>query len=394
MGVEDPKVGLQVYLAGYPLGDPQFSLTQGIISKTAVPGATYWASVNNVLTHDATGNPGNSGGPLVDADGKIVGIHYASYKAADQYYAIGQKEADKVLKDLEAGKDVTSIGVNGQAVYGTLDDGSTISGIWVASVESGSPADKAGIEAGDIITQLEGEVLATDGTMETYCKVLRSHLPTDNLSVTVLRFATGELLEGELNGTPLEVAVNFFQQQLGSEVPSSGSTGTYSSYVTVTDDSNSIQVDIPAEWTDVDGSEWDATWTLDDGRQFDFTAAAINASTDLYSYNSGYDTPGMFFAASADMAKIGGYVQLLEGLRPWYENDCSLDGTYDYSDSVYEGKYDLWTKCGPNNNLVVALAARPIDNPYGFLIVVEVKIVSDADLDALDQILNTFDTTS
>lgn len=388
----DPAVGLQVYAAGYPLGEPQFSLTQGIISKAAAPGATSWASVNNVLTHDATLNPGNSGGPLVNDKGQVVGVNYAGNQA-NQYFAIGKTEADKVLKDLEAGKDVTSIGVNGEAVVGTLPDGSDISGIWVSSVKSGSPADKAGIQAGDIITQLEGEVVATDGTMETYCKILRSHLSTDTLSVTVLRWSTGEILDGEINGRILEVASNFFQQQLGNQAPANGSTGTYSSYVTVKDDSNSIQVDVPAEWTDVDGSEWDQTWTLDNGNSYNFTAASISASTDLTSYNNGYDTPGMFFAASADMAKIGGYMQLLEGLRPWYNSDCTLDGTYDYSDTVYEGKYDVWKNCGLNNTMVVSLAARPINDPTGYLIVVEVKIVTDADLDALDQILNTFNTT-
>ncbi len=387
-----PNVGLQVYAAGFPLGEPQFSLTQGIISKTAVPGATNWASVNNVLTHDATLNPGNSGGPLVDGNGNLVGVNYAGNQA-NQYFAIGKTEADKVLKDLEAGTNVTSIGVNGEAVVGTLPDGSDISGIWVASVKSGSPADKAGIEAGDIITQMEGEVLALDGTMETYCKILRSHMPTDTYSVDVLRWSSGQILEGELNGRELTVAVDFFQQQLGNQAPANSSSGTYASYVTVTDNSSSIQVDVPAEWTDVDGSPWDATWTLDNGSQYSFSAAAISASTDLAGYNNGYDTPGVFFAASADLAKIGGYVQLLAGIRGWYESDCTLDGTYDYSDAVYEGKYDLWTGCGSNGNMVVSLAGRPINDPTGFLFIVEVKITSDADLDALDQILATFDIT-
>ena len=47
-----------------------------------------------------------------------------------------------------------------------------ITGIWVASVESGSPADEAGVEAGDIITMLEGLVLATDGSMADYLSLI------------------------------------------------------------------------------------------------------------------------------------------------------------------------------------------------------------------------------
>ena len=51
------KVGTDVYAAGYPLGDPEFTLTRGIISKAQTNGKTNWASVNNVLEHDATINP-------------------------------------------------------------------------------------------------------------------------------------------------------------------------------------------------------------------------------------------------------------------------------------------------------------------------------------------------
>ncbi len=55
--------GLDVYAAGFPLGDPEFTLTRGIISKERADGETDWASVDWVVEHDATINPGNSGGP-------------------------------------------------------------------------------------------------------------------------------------------------------------------------------------------------------------------------------------------------------------------------------------------------------------------------------------------
>ena len=58
------KVGLDVYAAGFPLGDPEYTLTRGIISKARADGDTSWASLDYVLEHDARINPGNSGGPL------------------------------------------------------------------------------------------------------------------------------------------------------------------------------------------------------------------------------------------------------------------------------------------------------------------------------------------
>ena len=81
--------------------------------------------------------------------------------------------------------------------------------MWVSGVASGSPADDAGIEGGDIITSMEGVTLGADGTLADYCDVIRSHDGDAALSVEVLRFATGEVLRGQLNAEPLEVAATF-----------------------------------------------------------------------------------------------------------------------------------------------------------------------------------------
>ena len=203
---DEVKPGLEVYAAGFPLGEPEYNLTKGIISKSNANGDTDWASVKHVLGHDATINPGNSGGPLVTANGEVVGVNYSGRQDANQYFAICSDIAVPVIEQLKTGKDIDSIGVNGTAVRS--DDGS-LSGIWVASVKSGSPADKAGLKPGDIINQLEGLVLATDGTMKDYCDVIRSHSPTDTMSLSVIRYDTGELLEGQLNGRELAVTGNF-----------------------------------------------------------------------------------------------------------------------------------------------------------------------------------------
>jgi hypothetical protein len=200
------KTGLEVYLAGFPLGDPQFSLTKGIISKEKADGQTSWASLDYVLGHDATSNPGNSGGPLITSDAQVVGVNYASLKSANQYFAIDAKTAKPVVDELSKGKDIDSIGINGTAV---LSDDKTLSGIWVSSVKSGSPADKAGVKPGDILYQMESLVLATDGTMKDYCSILRTHKAEDTLSLSVIRYASGDFLEGQLNGRELAVTKKF-----------------------------------------------------------------------------------------------------------------------------------------------------------------------------------------
>ena len=224
-GAIDP--GMEIYLAGFPLGEPEFSLTKGIISKSNTSGDTSWTSISGgVLGHDATGNPGNSGGPLVTADGKVVGVHFASLSSANQYFAISEKTAQDVVPDLKKGKNVDSIGVNGSVV--STEDGS-ITGVWVASVASGSAADKAGVKAGDIITQLEGLVVGTDGTMADYCSVIRTHDPSSTLSLTVLRWSTGEILEGQLNGRELAVTGQMDTSSAGSSSTESSSSSSSSS---------------------------------------------------------------------------------------------------------------------------------------------------------------------
>jgi S1-C subfamily serine protease len=256
---QSPTVGLEVYTAGFPLGEPQYSLTKGIISKTNADGQTSWASLDHVLAHDATINPGNSGGPLVTANGQVVGINYAGAKSTDQYFAIDATTAEPIVNQLKTGVDIDSIGINGTAFVS--QDGS-FSGIWISSVKSGSPADKAGMKAGDILMQMEGLVLATDGTMKDYCDILRSHKSTDTLSVSVYRYSTGETLEGQLNGRLLAV--------VGTNLPANG---------TSTPSTTEQAPDFFTEEFDGDLSNWSYNVTSGDESQLTITPDSSNGGT-------------------------------------------------------------------------------------------------------------------
>jgi serine protease Do len=204
------EVGEEIYVAGFPLGDQEYSLTKGIVSKAKADGETDWASVDSVIEYDATTNPGNSGGPVVSKDGKVIAVHYAGNSDTRQAYGISRDEAKEVIDVLATGQDLDAIGVNGYAV--SNEDGS-VTGIWVSSVESGSPVDKANLQGGDIITKMEDLVLATDGTMSDYCDIIRSHDSGDVLDIQVLRYGQGQVLEGQLNGRELEVV---YQEQPGN----------------------------------------------------------------------------------------------------------------------------------------------------------------------------------
>ena len=379
-GKTDP--GVEVYSAGFPLGDPEYTLTKGIISKANAGGETGWASVDGVIEHDARIRGGNSGGPLLSADGKVVGINYAGSDQYDTNLAINSAKARPVIAQLQSGKDFESIGVNGTAI--SNEDGS-LTGIWVASVKSGSPADKTGLKGGDIITKLEGLVLATDGTMSSYCDILRTRSATDTYSLEILRFSTQEVLEGQINGRALEKTFSF-AEELPAEVqdaPQSTSNQTTGGYVTVQDDSAAIQVSIPASWSQVDGSNWYEEDVV--------IGASIIAAADLQGFLHGYYEPGMFYGVSDEIAKLGGYVQLLDAYRESYRADCELNGRYDYSDSAFEGKYDIYSKCLGESNTMVVLTARPIQNKTSMLVTLVVNMITDADFEALDEIIASFD---
>ena len=367
------RAGLDIYAAGFPLGDPEYTLTRGIVAKEQADGETSWASVDNVIQHDASTNPGNSGGPIVTEDGKVVAIHYANASGVTQYFAIARDEALEIIDQLREGQNVHSIGVNGTAV----SDGERLSGIWVSSVASGSPADNAGLKGGDIILRLEGLLLATDGTMADYCDILRSHNADDTLSLDVLRYETGERLEGQLNGRELEmVSVPVVPTSASSS--DEPDTLTYSGYTLIADDSLAIQVEVPVEWSDVDGSAW-----MSEGEQIGVT---VSASTDLVGFNDTYETPGMFFGASRALAAEYDVNGLLDALD--FSDDCTFDGRYEYDDGVYVGYYDLYIECGSAQSTIASIAAVPEDGT--FIVWVLTQLVNDRDVDAFGQIIDTF----
>jgi serine protease Do len=360
--------GLDIYAAGYPLGDPEYTLQEGIISKADADGETPWASIDRVLEHTAASLPGNSGGPIITADGQVVGVHYASNDAG-QRFAIAGDLAQPIVEQLRAGQNVDSIGINGEAILG---DG--FSGIWVASVESGSPADESGIEPGDLLTRMEGLLLATDGTMSDYCDILRSNDPDDVLSIEVYRTGTDEVLKGQLNGDPLEV-VTSLAAEVDTEDTGADDTG-YTDYVTITDDSGLIQVSVPAEWNDVNGTPWTVEGTE--------VGPGVSASTDLAGFFETWGVPGVFVGASALLGITPD--QYLDGVD--YSGSCTYEGRQPYDDGLYVGSYDYYSGCGDSGATFIVVAAEPADG--SFLVVVNVQALTQADLVAADEVFATF----
>ncbi len=322
-------VGMDIYVAGFPLGDPEFTLTKGVISKAKANGETSWSSVDSVIEYDASSNPGNSGGPVINSDGQVLGVHYAGNATTRQAFGISKDIAVDVIDQLQTGKDIDTIGVNGQAV-GT-EDGS-LTGVWVSSVKSGSPADQAGVQPGDIITMMENLVLATDGTMSDYCDILRSHQPTDTLSVEVLRWANGEVLDGQLNGRSLEVSATFNPGDGGNENGGSTSTETVNPNASASGDIYYA--------TDFDGGLGDWLYFLTNGSDDGFVAQTVDSNlkfqidqqnTWVYFYNDAVSMADVRIdTVAANLGRNNNNVSLLCRYSDagWYEFNIANNGEY------------------------------------------------------------------
>lgn len=165
---DDLKVGEEVVAIGNALGYGQ-SVTTGVVSaKNREVSLTDGAM--NLLQTDAAINPGNSGGVLINMDGQVVGINNAKLEDTSvegMGYAIPITTAKTILTDLmNAGsvstKDAAFLGVVGRDINESYSSALGIpSGIYVSQVVSGSPAEKAGISAGDVIVKFEGNNVST-----------------------------------------------------------------------------------------------------------------------------------------------------------------------------------------------------------------------------------------
>ena len=101
----------------------------------------------------------------LDAEGRIVGVNYSGIDSSDQNYAIAATDARPIIGELMAGNNVESIGINGGAV---LDEEAGMNGIWVASVESGSPADGSYLARILIQAVDERDLEAADQILSTF----------------------------------------------------------------------------------------------------------------------------------------------------------------------------------------------------------------------------------
>ena len=186
------QVGDPVVAIGSPFGLPE-TTTAGIVSAV---GRSITApnnfTISNAIQTDAPINPGNSGGPLLDATGAVLGlndqIQTSSGDSAGVGFATPANTDVQVANEIIAGKPVKHpyVGI-------CLDDNSTNAGAQIATradsatcptgpVVAGSPAAKAGLEPGDVITQIDGKAIPNSNT---FISVIGTYQPGNTVTLTV-----------------------------------------------------------------------------------------------------------------------------------------------------------------------------------------------------------------
>ena len=198
------QVGDEIVAIGNPLGELTFSMSEGIVScvnrEINVDGTPF-----NMIQITAAINEGNSGGPLFNIYGEVVGIVSAKYSSSSSGnsveglgFAIPMDDVRSMIKDIMENGQVTTrpyLGIS--AYYNSQPQVSGVSaGVYVESVEAGGPAEKAGLQAGDVITMIGSSIITNRDDISSLSKTYKAG---DTVTITYVRdgqVATTELTFG------------------------------------------------------------------------------------------------------------------------------------------------------------------------------------------------------
>ncbi len=217
------QVGDPVAAIGSPFGQEE-SLSVGVVSATdrSIESLTKFG-IDAAIQTDASINPGNSGGPLLNADAEVIGINQQINTTSGENAGVGfavpsnlvERSIEQLREDGQA--DYAYIGVTSQPLYPQLAEHlglDTETGSLIARIVPGSPADDAGLRAGDesirfqgaavrvggdVILSVDGEPVVNDSDLP---RLISGYAPGETVRLEVLREGSREELDVELEPRP------------------------------------------------------------------------------------------------------------------------------------------------------------------------------------------------
>ncbi|MFZ0554707.1 MAG: trypsin-like peptidase domain-containing protein [Nitrososphaeraceae archaeon] len=234
------QVGEQVIAIGNPFG-LSGTLTSGVVSQMGrvLPNDITGYSISNIIQTDAAINPGNSGGPLLNNRGELVGMNTAIFSNTGVYAGVGfaipsnmvQKVASSLLKN--GSYEHPYMGISGITLSPEISNATHMNdtkGILVADITADSPADKAGLRGGDVLTSVDGHdirlggdvIVAVDNQSVRAMEDLLSYLEEqkvvgDNIDLSVVRDGKTQHIDMILAARPTQGAEAKLQPNQGAD---------------------------------------------------------------------------------------------------------------------------------------------------------------------------------
>ncbi len=215
---DDMRVGEWVLAIGSPFGFEQ-TATQGIVSALgrSLPDETYVPFIQT----DAAVNPGNSGGPLFNTDGEVIGVNSQIYSRSGGYqglsFSIPINVAMSIADQLKTNGYATRgwLGVMIQDVNQDLAESFGLSkpeGALVAQVSDNGPAEKSGIEAGDILVRFNGKKVLSSNALPPLVGAVK---PGETVEALVIRDGKEKIINVEIGALEADLQANNAVEQAG-----------------------------------------------------------------------------------------------------------------------------------------------------------------------------------
>ncbi|WP_020664638.1 trypsin-like peptidase domain-containing protein [Amycolatopsis benzoatilytica] len=208
---DDLRVGQQVVAIGSPF-ELTGTVTSGIVSSLHRPvqaggDQTDQATVMDAIQTDAAINPGNSGGPLANMDGQVIGINSAIYSpnsgrgqgSGSEGGNVGIGFAIPIDQARRTADDIIKTGHANQTFIGAKVGDAPQGGAQLGDITPGSPAEKAGLKSGDVVTKIDSRVIDSANTLVA---AIRTRAPGEQVTFTL---ADGRTVQVTLGGQPVQV---------------------------------------------------------------------------------------------------------------------------------------------------------------------------------------------